>query len=195
MNRFFVATRYLIIIPVIGLGLAAAAFFIFGGIGLIRVLIEAMGEILGLVHIEHEGEQLPIVIEVVEFVHTFLIGTVLYIASMWVNGILQGLMWRAYNQDGTLTYSFVESVAASYPGYVVRVIGGGIFFAGMLVIGLIGLGIDFGVHYVARYLQERKTIHRSDEALVETARGVGPGIVTGAVTTAATRRYSRSSPS
>ena len=61
------------------------------------------------------------------------IGTVLYIVSMWVNGILQGLMWRAYNQDGTLTYTFVESVAASYPGYVVRVLGGGIFFAGMLV--------------------------------------------------------------
>ncbi|MEP0202123.1 MAG: cytochrome-c oxidase, cbb3-type subunit I [Halioglobus sp.] len=61
------------------------------------------------------------------------IGTVLYIASMWVNGILQGLMWRAYNQDGTLTYSFVESVAASYPGYVVRVLGGTIFFAGMLI--------------------------------------------------------------
>jgi len=61
------------------------------------------------------------------------IGTVLYIASMWVNGIMQGLMWRAYNQDGTLTYTFVESVAASYPGYLVRVIGGGIFFVGMLV--------------------------------------------------------------
>jgi cytochrome c oxidase cbb3-type subunit 1 len=61
------------------------------------------------------------------------IGTVLYITSMWVNGILQGLMWRAYNQDGTLTYSFVESVSASYPGYVVRVIGGAIFFVGMLL--------------------------------------------------------------
>ena len=61
------------------------------------------------------------------------IGTVLYIASMWVNGIMQGLMWRAYNQDGTLTYTFAESVAASYPGYVVRLIGGAIFFAGMLV--------------------------------------------------------------
>ncbi|MCX2981870.1 cytochrome-c oxidase, cbb3-type subunit I [Halieaceae bacterium IMCC14734] len=61
------------------------------------------------------------------------IGTVLYIASMWVNGILQGLMWRAYNQDGTLTYSFVESVEASYSGYLVRLIGGLIFFAGMLV--------------------------------------------------------------
>ena len=61
------------------------------------------------------------------------IGTVLYISSMWVNGILQGLMWRAYNTDGTLTYSFVESVEASYPGYLVRLIGGGMFFAGMLV--------------------------------------------------------------
>ena len=61
------------------------------------------------------------------------IGTVLYITSMWVNGILQGLMWRAYNQDGTLTYTFVESVSASYPGYVVRVIGGAIFFSGMLI--------------------------------------------------------------
>ena len=61
------------------------------------------------------------------------IGTVLYIASMWVNGIMQGLMWRAYNNDGTLTYSFVESVQASYPGYIVRLIGGGVFFVGMLV--------------------------------------------------------------
>ncbi|QFU76539.1 cytochrome-c oxidase, cbb3-type subunit I [Halioglobus maricola] len=61
------------------------------------------------------------------------IGTVLYIASMWVNGIMQGLMWRAYNQDGTLTYNFVESVAASYPGYVVRVLGGAIFLGGMFI--------------------------------------------------------------
>jgi cytochrome c oxidase cbb3-type subunit I len=61
------------------------------------------------------------------------IGTVLYIASMWVNGLLQGLMWRATSVDGTLTYSFVESVEASYPGYYVRFIGGAIFLAGMLI--------------------------------------------------------------
>ena len=61
------------------------------------------------------------------------IGTVLYIASMWVNGIAQGLMWRAFNSDGTLTYSFAESIEASYPGYYVRLLGGFIFFAGMLV--------------------------------------------------------------
>ena len=61
------------------------------------------------------------------------IGTVLYIASMWVNGIAQGLMWRAFNTDGTLTYSFVESVQASYPGYLVRLLGGLMFLTGMLV--------------------------------------------------------------
>jgi cytochrome c oxidase cbb3-type subunit I len=61
------------------------------------------------------------------------IGTVLYIASMWVNGIAQGLMWRAFNTDGSLTYSFAESVEASYPGYFVRFVGGFIFFCGMLL--------------------------------------------------------------
>ncbi len=68
-------------------------------------------------------------------VHFWLstIGTVLYIASMWVNGIIQGLMWRAYNSDGTLTYSFVESVAASYPGYIVRLAGGVLFLVGMFI--------------------------------------------------------------
>ncbi|WP_439107814.1 cytochrome-c oxidase, cbb3-type subunit I [Congregibacter sp.] len=61
------------------------------------------------------------------------IGTVLYIAALWVNGIMQGLMWRAYNQDGTLTYAFVESVVASYPGWIVRTVGGAIFLGGMLI--------------------------------------------------------------
>ncbi|MFL0811552.1 MAG: cytochrome-c oxidase, cbb3-type subunit I [Agarilytica sp.] len=61
------------------------------------------------------------------------IGTVLYIASMWVNGILQGLMWRAFNSDGSLTYSFAESVEASYPGFFVRFLGGVFFLTGMLL--------------------------------------------------------------
>ncbi|MGE8499459.1 MAG: cytochrome-c oxidase, cbb3-type subunit I [Pseudomonas sp.] len=61
------------------------------------------------------------------------IGTVLYIASMWVNGITQGLMWRAVNEDGTLTYSFVEALEASHPGFVVRMVGGMFFLAGMVL--------------------------------------------------------------
>jgi cytochrome c oxidase cbb3-type subunit 1 len=61
------------------------------------------------------------------------IGIVLYIASMWIAGIMQGLMWRAVNDDGTLTYSFVESLEAMYPFYTVRLMGGVLFLIGMLV--------------------------------------------------------------
>ncbi|BBB60353.1 cytochrome c oxidase, cbb3-type subunit I [Undibacterium sp. KW1] len=61
------------------------------------------------------------------------IGVVLYIASMWIAGVMQGLMWRAVNEDGTLTYSFVESVKATYPYYVIRMLGGLLYLSGMLV--------------------------------------------------------------
>ena len=61
------------------------------------------------------------------------IGVVLYAASMWVSGIAQGLMWRAFNEDGTLTYSFVEALKFTYPYYGIRLLGGLIFFSGMLV--------------------------------------------------------------
>jgi cytochrome c oxidase cbb3-type subunit 1 len=61
------------------------------------------------------------------------IGIVLYIASMWIAGVMQGLMWRAVNADGTLTYTFVESVKATFPYYVVRLSGGLLYLAGMLI--------------------------------------------------------------
>ena len=61
------------------------------------------------------------------------IGIVLYICSMWISGIMQGLMWRAINSDGTLTYSFVESVQAMHPFYIVRAGGGALFLTGMLI--------------------------------------------------------------
>ena len=61
------------------------------------------------------------------------IGIVLYITSMWISGIMQGLMWRAVNEDGTLIYSFIETVEAMHPYYLVRFLGGLIYLAGMLV--------------------------------------------------------------
>ncbi len=61
------------------------------------------------------------------------IGVVLYICAMWIAGVMQGLMWRAVNDDGTLTYSFIESVKATYPFYLVRLMGGALFFAGMWI--------------------------------------------------------------
>jgi len=68
-------------------------------------------------------------------VHFWLatLGTVLYIAALWISGVMQGLMWRATNADGTLTYSFVESVKASYPFWTIRVVGGLLFLTGMLI--------------------------------------------------------------
>ncbi len=61
------------------------------------------------------------------------IGVVLYIAAMWVAGVMQGLMWRATEADGTLTYSFVEAVKATYPFYIIRLLGGLCFLSGMLL--------------------------------------------------------------
>ncbi|MBK6718045.1 MAG: cytochrome-c oxidase, cbb3-type subunit I [Burkholderiales bacterium] len=61
------------------------------------------------------------------------IGIVLYIAAMWIAGVMQGLMWRATNPDGTLVYSFVESVKATYPFYVIRVVGGLLYLSGMVI--------------------------------------------------------------
>ena len=61
------------------------------------------------------------------------IGILLYITAMWVSGILQGLMWRAYDKLGFLQYSFVETVEAMHPFYVIRAIGGLLFVLGSLI--------------------------------------------------------------
>jgi cytochrome c oxidase cbb3-type subunit 1 len=61
------------------------------------------------------------------------IGIVIYIAAMWIAGVMQGLMWRAVNADGTLTYTFVESVKATFPFYVLRLVGGLLYLGGMVL--------------------------------------------------------------
>ncbi len=61
------------------------------------------------------------------------IGIVLYIAAMWIAGVMQGLMWRSVNPDGSLTYTFVESVKATFPFYVIRLLGGLLYLLGMVI--------------------------------------------------------------
>jgi cytochrome c oxidase cbb3-type subunit 1 len=61
------------------------------------------------------------------------IGIVLYITSMWVSGIMEGLMWRAYNQFGFLEYSFIETVSAKHISYIIRALGGGLYLTGALI--------------------------------------------------------------
>jgi cytochrome c oxidase cbb3-type subunit I len=68
------------------------------------------------------------------WLHT--IGVVFYIVAMWIAGVMQGLMWRATNSDGTLTYSFVESLNATYPYYLVRLGGGLLCLGGMVLMGV-----------------------------------------------------------
>jgi uncharacterized membrane protein YqhA len=82
MSRFFVATRFLILIPIIGLGLAAAALFLVGGTQLIWLLVQELGQLLNILDGQAHGEEVPVIIEVVEYVHLFLIGTVLYITAI-----------------------------------------------------------------------------------------------------------------
>jgi len=61
------------------------------------------------------------------------VGIVLYITAMWIAGVMQGLMWRAVGEDGTLTYTFVESVKATYPFYMIRLAGGLLYLGGMVL--------------------------------------------------------------
>jgi cytochrome c oxidase cbb3-type subunit 1 len=61
------------------------------------------------------------------------LGIVLYITAMWVSGIMQGLMWRAYDELGFLQYSFVETVVAMRPFYAIRALGGALYVAGSLI--------------------------------------------------------------
>ncbi|QDC79641.1 cytochrome-c oxidase, cbb3-type subunit I [Candidatus Methylopumilus universalis] len=61
------------------------------------------------------------------------IGIVLYITALWISGVMEGLMWRAINPDGTLAYSFIESVKAKFPYYIIRLLGGLLYLGGMLV--------------------------------------------------------------
>ena len=60
-------------------------------------------------------------------------GTLIYVFAMWNSGIIQGLMWRTYTEDGTLAYSFVDSLVAMYPYYIARTFGGLLFLLGAIV--------------------------------------------------------------
>lgn len=169
MNRFFTTTRYLIIIPIIGLGIAAAAFFVFGGIGLIRLLVEGFAEIFGLVEAEPHAEELPFMIEVVEFVHTFLIGTVLYITAI---GFYQ-LFISEIEFPGWLRINSTDELETSLIGVTVVVLAVnflGVVFTGEnidlfaqgagIALPIAALGIFLGLRaWAGRQEHERRKAH------------------------------------
>jgi len=61
------------------------------------------------------------------------LGVVLYFTSMWIAGITQGMMWRAHDEFGNLAYSFIDTVAVLHPYFIIRAVGGTLYFLGMFL--------------------------------------------------------------
>jgi uncharacterized membrane protein YqhA len=118
MQRLLIGTRYLILLPILGLGLAAAAFFIFGGSGLIRLLFELIFAAGGSAQQAVETTQGVIIFEVVEYVHTFLVGTVLYITAV---GLFQ-LFIKEIDFVGWLKIESTEELETNLIGVTVVVL-------------------------------------------------------------------------
>jgi uncharacterized membrane protein YqhA len=82
LPRILSGTRYLVIVPILGLAVAAAVIFVLGGIGLIGLIIELLALVLGFSHEGGEFDSSVAIFEIVESVHTFLVGTVVYITAI-----------------------------------------------------------------------------------------------------------------
>jgi cytochrome c oxidase cbb3-type subunit 1 len=98
---------------------------------------------------------------------TATIGILLYITAMWVSGITQGLMWRAYDRLGFLQYSFIETVEAMHPYYIIRALGGLLFLVGALIMA----------YNVWRTLSEEETVEAAAARTAETVRQLPIGAV------------------
>ena len=130
MSRVLSATRYLIIVPILGLLLAAGLFFVLGGIGLIGQLIEVLGAYLGgLAHTGDGVDKGVVIFEVVEFVHLFLVGTVLYITAV---GLYQ-LFIKELNFPGWLKIDSTEELETNLIGVTVVVLA--VNFMGAVFVG------------------------------------------------------------
>ena len=118
MSRLLLNTRYLILLPILGLAIAAAFFFVFGGIGLLRLLVEVASHALGLAHGGGDVDNGTLIFEVVEYVHTFLVGTVLYITAM---GLFQ-LFIKEIDFPNWLKVSSTEELETNLIGVTVVVL-------------------------------------------------------------------------
>jgi uncharacterized membrane protein YqhA len=128
MARFLKASRFLILVPILGLALAAAFFFVFGGIGLLWLLVEIVLDPFHLSHIAKISKN-QFIFEVVEYVHTFLIGTVLYITAV---GLYQ-LFIEEIDFAGWLRIDSTEDLETSLIGVTVVVLA--VNFMGAIIAG------------------------------------------------------------
>lgn len=139
MSRILSGTRYLVVIPVIGLAIAASVFFVFGGIGLIRLLIElTITAITSLTQETHSTDRGLVIFEVVEFVHLFLVGTVLYITAI---GLYQ-LFVHEINFPNWLKIDSTEELETNLIGVTVVVLA--VNFMGAVFVGGKENFLEFG---------------------------------------------------
>lgn len=140
MKRLVTGTRYLITIPILGLIIAASVFFIFGGIGLIRMLLELLIEMIAeLSGHPAEIDRTLIIIEVVDFVHTFLVGTVLYITAI---GFYQLFIGREINFPGWLKIDSTEELESNLIGVTAVVLA--VNFMGVVFLGTANDLLNYG---------------------------------------------------
>jgi cytochrome c oxidase cbb3-type subunit II len=90
-------------------------------------------------------------------------GTAIYVFAMWNSGITQGLMWRTYNDAGTLQYSFIDSIVAMIPYYVARFVGGAMFLLGTLI-GIFNIWMTIREAPEARLARDRPAARRATAA-------------------------------
>ena len=139
MSRFLIGTRYLILIPILGLAVAAACFFIFGGIGLFQLIVGLIFHTSEATsHIVQSGQGI-IIFEVVEYVHTFLVGTVLYITAV---GLYQ-LFIQELDFVGWLKIESTEELETNLIGVTVVVLA--VNFMGAVFAGKTDNLLQYGV--------------------------------------------------
>lgn len=138
MARFLAGTRFLVLIPILGLALAAGAFFVFGGINLIQLIVVRLLEAVHILAVDVHEEEIPIVIEIVEYVHTFLIGTVLYITAV---GLYQ-LFIEEVEFHGWLKIDSTEELEMNLIGVTVVVLA--VNFLGVAFTGDPSILLEYG---------------------------------------------------
>lgn len=138
MARFLSSTRYLVVLPILGLSLAAGVFFVAGGYSLIRLIVVRLLEALHIIAAEAHAEEIPVVVEIIEFVHTFLIGTVLYITAV---GLYQ-LFIEEIEFHGWLKIDSTEELEMNLIGVTVVVLA--VNFLGVAFTGDPSILIEYG---------------------------------------------------
>jgi uncharacterized membrane protein YqhA len=164
MVRFLLGSRFLILVPIIGLTLAAGAFFILGGVGLIATVIEVLSHSVEIAQDASHASLGTIIFEVVEYVHTFLVGTVLYITAV---GLFQ-LFVKEIPFPDWLKVKNTEELETNLIGVTVVVLA--VNFMGETFIGLTdnllqyGAGIALPIAALALFVGLRAWSNRISQA-------------------------------